>query len=76
MSHIRKPVPRKRGNSFYRDKTDYSRFAATLCGAPVTDKDIDCRTAGTKKFRESEWWWKTCPSCLSALAAEVNHASA
>lgn len=65
LSHIRKPLPRKGGNSFYRDKNDYSRYAATLCGAPVTDKDIDYFTAGTKKFLASDWALKqTCGKCL------------
>lgn len=50
MTHIRKPMPKKGGNSFYRDNTDYSRFAATLCGAEVTDRDVDYRYAGTKAF--------------------------
>lgn len=37
-SHIRAPLPRRRGNSFYRDKRDFSIYARTVCGAPVTDR--------------------------------------
>jgi hypothetical protein len=31
-------MPKRRGNSFYRDKRDLSKFAVTLCGAPITEK--------------------------------------
>lgn len=63
--HIRKPMPRKGGNSFYRDKNDYSKFCVTLCGAAITDRDVDFRTAGTKKFRADGWAAKTCPTCMT-----------
>lgn len=36
--HIRAPMPRKGGNSFYKDKS--ARVAKTLCGESVTDHDI------------------------------------
>ena len=39
--HIRKRAPRKRGNSFYRDKTVYA--VPTLCGADETTFDIAWR---------------------------------
>lgn len=65
--HIRKPLPRKGGNSWYRDTTDYSQFVATLCGEPVSDKDIDIRTARTKTFRASGW--PVCKRCMEALDA-------
>lgn len=61
MTHIRHRMPRKGGNSFYRDKTDYTRFCKTLCGAAVTDRDVDYATANTKKFRTSEW--PVCAAC-------------
>lgn len=62
-------MPRKGGNSFYRDKTDYSRFCVTLCGADVTDRDVDYRTAGTKSFAK----WDsvnggTCEQCKAMRA--------
>jgi hypothetical protein len=63
--HIRARMPRKGGNSFYRDKTDYTRFAVTLCGAPVTDRDVDYITANTKKFRASGW-----PVCVGCRAKQ------
>jgi hypothetical protein len=62
MGHIRAKMPRKGGNSFYRDKNDYTKFCVSLCGAPVTDKDIDFFTAGTKKFKTGNW--PTCPDCV------------
>jgi hypothetical protein len=36
--HIRAPMPRKGGNSFYKDNSP--RIAKTLCGQPVTSHDI------------------------------------
>jgi hypothetical protein len=66
--HIRQPMPLVGGNSFYRDKTDYSHHAMTLCGAPITGKDVDFRTAGTKTFRSENW--PTCPACV-AIRAEA-----
>lgn len=65
ISHIRKPLPPKRGNSFYRDKTDYTKFALTLCGAAVTDRDIDWQYAGTKKCQEAmrKAQWPVCEIC-------------
>ncbi len=66
-THIRKPLPRKGGNSFYRDKNDYTRYALTLCGEPVTDKDVDWRTANTKKFRAAGW--PVCAGCIHVWCA-------
>ena len=67
MNHIRKPVPRKGGNNFYRDKNDYSRFAASLCGAAITDRDVDYLQAGTKLFAKwsDEHQGETCEQCLT-----------
>ena len=61
--HIRARMPSKGGNSFYRDKKDYAKFCVTLCGAPVTDKDVDYATANTKKFRAGGW--AVCAACLA-----------
>ena len=50
MIHIRKKLVRKGGNQFYKD---YSiRKSETLCGAKVTDKDVDFRTGKTKSFKK------------------------
>jgi hypothetical protein len=74
-AHVRKPMPRKRGNSFYRDTNDYSKFAVTLCGAPVTEYDVDFATAGTKTFRV--WVAKNtgeqpvCATCLTQRQAMI-----
>lgn len=67
--HIRKPMPRKGGNSFYRDKNDYSKFVATLCGAEVTNLDVDFRTASTKKFKTGGW--TVCEDCKKLLDSGV-----
>ena len=63
MTHIRARMPRKGGNNFYRDRNDYTKFSVTLCGAPVTDKDVDYTVANTKKFRASGW--PVCAACLA-----------
>jgi hypothetical protein len=49
MIHIRQPLPRKRGNNFYRD--DNPRTPHTLCGAPVTDKDVNDTKGGLEWLR-------------------------
>ena len=66
-------MPKKGGNQFYRDKTDYSKFCVSLCGAPITDRDVDYRTAGTKVFQKwnADHQGETCAQCL-ALRAEGN----
>ena len=63
--HIRARMPRKGGNSFYRDKNDYTKFVRTLCGVPVTEWDVDYRSANTAKFRTSGW-----PICLKCLRVQ------
>ena len=65
LPHVRARMPRKGGNSFYRDKRDYSKFCVTLCGASITDKDIDYATANTTKFRTGGW-----PVCLECLQVQ------
>lgn len=37
--HLRRPLPKRRGNQFYRDKRDFADFDATVCGAAVTEYD-------------------------------------
>lgn len=71
MTHIRARMPRKGGNSFYRDKNDYSRFAVTLCGEPITDRDVDYVYGGTKKFRAAAGKWDVCVRCLASRKAEA-----
>ena len=62
-SHIRQPLPPKGGNSFYRDTRVHE--SKTLCGAPVTDRDVDHRYGGTKVF--AKWVassdGRACPKC-------------
>lgn len=69
FQHIRKPMPPRRGSSFYRDKNDYSKYAVTLCGAPITDRDVDFRTAGTKKFTAGVYAWSLCVDCACRRAS-------
>lgn len=61
-THVRARRPRVGGSVYYRDKNDRTLSVRTLCGAPVTDKDVDYATANTKKFRVSGW-----PCCLECL---------
>ena len=67
IQHIRKPLPARRGNSFYRDKRDLSAFAATFCGAPVTAYDLNSREWGSKVaqefYRQNAERWVVCPDC-------------
>lgn len=65
-SHVRQPLPRRRGNSFYKDRRDLARFAATLCGAAVTDRDWDVRSARAKR-NAAMAAIEVCPACLAAL---------
>lgn len=65
VSHVRKPMPRRRGNSFYRDKRDLSQFAATLCGAPITDRDLMIRDV-PRAVRTN---WPVCHECVSRSEA-------
>lgn len=70
LQHIRKPLPRRGGNSFYRDRRDLSALAATFCGAEVTAYDVTTRDATTKKaqhfYRTHADTWQLCPACKSA----------
>jgi hypothetical protein len=63
--HIRQPLPRRGGNSFYRDTRDFTRYAATLCGAPVTSEDTDFRSAGTKVWQK----WALAPDAGQSVCA-------
>lgn len=65
--HIRKPMPVQGGNSFYRDKNDYTKFAVSLCGVPITDKDVDYHYAGTKKYKATHW--PVCAACNALRSA-------
>ena len=64
--HVRAPLPRRGGNSFYRDKRVFE--TRTLCGAPVTDRDVDHRYAGTKKFNawRAKYPATVCDACMQA----------
>lgn len=65
MIHIRRRLPRKGGNQWYRSTLDRSVHAATFRGAEVTDKDLEWRQGRTRWAREN-----ACPACLEAHDAE------
>lgn len=60
--HIRRPLRRAGGSSYYRDKGDRGR--GTYCGAAPTDHDRAARDT-------AEPWgeWVPCPDCIAARAA-------
>lgn len=63
MVHIRKKLRKLGGNQFYKDNS--IRKAETLCGAEVTDRDVDFKTGGTKSFKK--WAIRdrfVCEECL------------
>lgn len=68
VAHIRQPLPRRGGNSFYRDTGDRSGFAATLCGAAVTSQDVDQRDAARIVRANCDVW----PVCQTCRALYVN----
>lgn len=67
IQHIRYLLPTRKGNSFYRDKTDYSRFVSTYCGADVTAYDVNRNNVATKKARafyeKNGGNWQLCHDC-------------
>jgi hypothetical protein len=66
LVHIRVALAPKGGNNFYRDKSE--RQAATLCGAPATDKDVDIRTASRGIYWLDDR--RPCLACREALARD------
>ena len=68
MSHIRFPLPRRGGSQWYRDQRDLSAFTRTMCGAPITDRDVNWNYGRTKKFAA---FGGACPSCLNAVRAQM-----
>jgi hypothetical protein len=57
-------MPAKRGNAFYRDKNDYSAFAKTLCGDPITATDLLFNHAGASM----KGGWPVCQKCADLFA--------
>jgi hypothetical protein len=55
--HVRRPLPQKRGNQFYRDRA--VRIPETVCGAPVTDLDLAPRDLAAAQ----KAGWEICPEC-------------
>lgn len=63
IAHVRAQMPRRRGSYWYRDTNDYSKFAQTLCGAPMTDKDMAIRDAP----KAERTGWPVCRACLDVM---------
>lgn len=70
MIHVRKPMPPKRGNSWYRDKRTIE--SATFCGSECTSNDVAYRDTGYKKFNANDPFWVSrggiCAQCLELAA--------
>ena len=56
--HIRRPMGRNRGGSFYKDRSD--RYRGTFCGADPTECDIT--------HREKAVAWKQNEPCADCIA--------
>lgn len=65
--HLRVPMRRRGGNSFYRDKSQ--RPVQTLCGAPVGDHDAPETIASTKLHGPYALAY-CCPACAAAYRAK------
>ena len=61
--HVRRPLKRARGNSFYRDTSD--RYNGTFCGAEPTSYDVPWRAKAAPFLGRLP-----CAACLAARAAE------
>ena len=70
LGHIRQQLIPKGGNSCYRDTN--VRQAHTLCGAAVTDRDVDYRYAGTKVFAQSAA--SACRACVALRTPNAEEA--
>lgn len=66
MIHVRKPLQRRRGNSWYRDTS--IQVGATFCGADCAYYDLSYRDTGYKKFNPEDPFFLAkggvCPRCL------------
>lgn len=64
--HIRKPLPRRRGNQWYKDRSEY--VSKTLCGADCGLYDVPLKDTKYKSFDIKDPFWLTkgefCPHCL------------
>lgn len=65
VCHVRARLPRRGGNSFYRDHSDLSRHARTLCGAAVTSHDYAWQTRKIVSWRRDDGvQFTACPECV------------
>lgn len=69
--HIRRPLRRARGNSFYRDKSD--RGQRTFCGASETLCDCAHRSLAVIWIDYNGCVHMPCLDCVSIRFAETNY---
>lgn len=63
IQHIRRPLPRKGGNQWYR--AHEVRTPTTYCGADVTAHDVGCRDSTDSWMRDDGTFFKTCAACVA-----------
>lgn len=63
--HFRQRMPRKGGNSFYRDKADYSAYAKTFCGAVLTEFDADWKSRSLQWTNRDGVVMVPCEQCIA-----------
>lgn len=67
VAHIRRNVPPRRGNQFYRDLN--VRRQLTFCGEPVTSYDAAWNTSGIGyPFKNDTGEVSLCADCISVRA--------
>lgn len=64
--HIRRRLPRRGGNWFYKAGPVGDQHIKTFCGAEVTDRDTTWQHRNTKWTRAN-----ACPACLEAVELEA-----
>jgi len=72
MAHVRVPWHRvyRRNGCWMTRVEEWEADAATLCGAPVTDRDWNLRDVTTKKAIKEGWIKDICPNCLAVVDNE------
>jgi len=66
-------MPRRGGSQWYRDKRDFSQFAKTVCGAPITDRDVTFHHGATKKFQR---YADACSECVTRRGSVISSVAA
>ena len=63
--HVRAPLPRRRSTQWYLDRRDFSQYAKTICGEPVTEYDASRQGAG-EWTRDDGEVMTPCADCKSS----------